>query len=157
MLGGTGRVDAKHVPAVRRTRQSRRRAATAEWSLATRRAATATDACLSGGTERLNRKKAVRALSGEQVAGIVDRFAALNPYDEQAIQGSELEVKDVNCDQEGRPRQLWCYAISTKRYALYALDDRGEPVPVKWSDHGLGHLLNPTDPGSDDRDWMCGL
>lgn len=24
----------------------------------------------------------------------------------------------------------------------------------KWSEHGLGHLLNPIDPDSDDRDWM---
>jgi hypothetical protein len=27
-------------------------------------------------------------------------------------------------------------------------------VLVKWSGHGLGHLQNPTDPDSDDRDWI---
>ncbi len=25
---------------------------------------------------------------------------------------------------------------------------------MKWSEHGLGHLLNPTDPDRDDRDWI---
>ncbi len=51
-------------------------------------------------------------------------------------------------------RPLSCLAISAKRYCLYAVDDRGEPELVKWSEHGLGHLLNPTVPDSEDRDWM---
>ena len=29
---------------------------------------------------------------------------------------------------------------------MYELTPDGEPVLVKWSGHGLGHLLNPTDP-----------
>jgi hypothetical protein len=49
---------------------------------------------------------------------------------------------------------LYCYAISAKRYALFNLDDDGRPVMRKWSEHGLGHLLNPIDPESDDRDWI---
>jgi hypothetical protein len=51
-------------------------------------------------------------------------------------------------------RQLYCYAISAKRYALFNLDDDGRPVLRKWSEHGLGHLLNPIDPESNDRDWI---
>jgi hypothetical protein len=44
-------------------------------------------------------------------------------------------------------RQLWCYAISAKRYTLFNLDDEtGRPLVRKYSEHGLGHLLNPTDP-----------
>ena len=59
-------------------------------------------------------------------------------------------------------RQLWCVAISAKRYALFLRDRNGEPELLRkgvnngdgedgWSQHGLGHLLNPTDPESDDR------
>ena len=65
-----------------------------------------------------------------------------------------LRLEDVNLDASGNQRQLWCYAISAKRYVLYSKVERDEPQLVKWSEHGLGHLLNPTDPDSDDRDWM---
>ena len=34
------------------------------------------------------------------------------------------------------------------------LGEDGYPQIVKASEHGLGHLLNPTDPESDDRDWI---
>ncbi len=107
-----------------------------------------------GGSERLGRKAAIRALSWDQVEVIRQRFAALSPYDPDKIPGSILKLEDVNLGERGQPRQLWCYAISAKRYALYSLDGRGEPVLVKWSEHGLGHLLNPTDPDSEDRDWI---
>jgi hypothetical protein len=70
-----------------------------------------------------------------------------------------------------KQRQLYCYAISAKRYALFLKDSKGIPVLVKkqkirengkekdfgddrWSEHGLGHLLNPTDPESEDRNWI---
>jgi hypothetical protein len=78
----------------------------------------------------------------------------LNPYDRGKIPGSVLKLEEVNLDSEGNQRQLWCYAISAKRYCLYTVDEHGEPELVKWSKHGLGHLLNPTDPDSEDRDWM---
>ena len=36
----------------------------------------------------------------------------------------------------------------------------GKPIRLnneedRWSEHGLGHLLNPTDPESDDREWIA--
>jgi hypothetical protein len=93
-------------------------------------------------------------LSWQQVAGIRERFTRLNPYDPEKIPGSVLKLKDVNLDVEGSQRPLWCYAISAKCCCLYVLDDQGEPVLVKWSEHGLRHLLNPTAPDSDDRDWL---
>lgn len=65
-----------------------------------------------------------------------------------------VRLEDDNLDADGQQRPLWCYAISAKRYCLYTLDEDGEPELVKWSEHGLGHLLNPTDPDSDDRAWM---
>jgi len=54
--------------------------------------------------------------------------------------------------------------ISAKRYALFVRDASGTPVLLRkdtnnkenqWSEHGLGHLLNPTDPESDDREWIA--
>src|SRR5262249_48632542 len=61
-------------------------------------------------------------------------------------------------------RQLHCVAISAKRYAPFILDENCRPVLLKkvvnnknnkWSEHGLGHLLNPTDPESNDRKWIA--
>jgi hypothetical protein len=63
----------------------------------------------------------------------------------------------------GKQRQLYCFAISAKRYALFLKDSRGNPLLLRngtnnntdrWSEHGLGHLLNPTDPENDDRKWI---
>lgn len=110
-----------------------------------------------GGTHRLRRKPAVRALSWPQVDAVVDRFAALNPYDPAKVPGSILEVEGVNFDGDGKRRELRCYAVSAKRYALYVLDGQGEPVVVDGKEHGLGHLLNPTDPDAEDRAWIAGL
>lgn len=58
-----------------------------------------------------------------------------------------------------RRRDAFCYAVAAKRYALYRYDETGHPRLVPASEHepcshGLGHLLNPTDPDSDDRDWI---
>jgi hypothetical protein len=120
-----------------------------------------------GGPEKLGRKPSIRALSWEQVDGIVARFAALNPYDREAVPGSVLKVEKVNYARCGiggedhKPdctctkvrQQLWCYAISAKRYGLFNRDD-GVIDVRKYSEHGLGHLLDPTDPGSDDPSWM---
>jgi hypothetical protein len=86
------------------------------------------------------------------VEGIRQRFARLNTY--ATILGSILKLEAVNLGAEGRQRKVWCLAISAKRYCLYTLDDAGEAQLVKWSEDGLGHLLNLTDPDSDDRDWM---
>jgi hypothetical protein len=116
---------------------------------------------------------AVRALSWPQVDAIVQRFAVLNPYDRAAVPGSILKVEDENYDlrgmaghdrdEHGHPKQcvctqerrrLHCFAISAKRYSLFNLDAHGEPDLRKWSEHGLGQLLNPTDPDSEDRDWI---
>jgi hypothetical protein len=120
-----------------------------------------------GGPERLtDGREAVRALPWEDVERIRQQFAALNPYDQDAVHGSILKLEDVNFDPiNGNRRQLYCYAISSKRYALFVLDSNGRPVlrdrqvagheePIQLSEHGLGHLLNPTDPEDESRDWI---
>lgn len=75
-------------------------------------------------------------------------FEALNPYEKA---GSILEFEDQNSDPDtGQPRDLFCYAISAKRYALFNWSDDGRPIIRKASAHGLGHLLPPY--GDDDPD-----
>ena len=94
---------------------------------------------------------AVHALSDDQVETIRQRFASLNPYDPAAV--PQILKRET-------PHPVTCLAISAKRYALYDLDDAGELVFVKDhppSEHGLGHFLNPTDPDSEDSEWINAL
>jgi hypothetical protein len=50
-----------------------------------------------------------------------------------------LEVEDENFEdnERTRQRQLYCYSISAKRYALYTLDAQGNPVLRKPRPSGL--------------------
>jgi hypothetical protein len=109
----------------------------------------------------------VNALSWRQVNEIVKKFQALNPYDRRLISDSVLKIEDDNFDPKtGKQRQLHCFAISAKRYALFVRTRNGEPILLRekrnnkkdrWSRHGLGHLLNPTDPEASDRDWTAAV
>ena len=75
--------------------------------------------CTGDGSE------AVNALSWKEVAEIVRRLT-LRPYDPKAIPGSILKIEDDNFDPKTRKqRELWCLAISAKRYALFLRDDKG--------------------------------
>ena len=115
-----------------------------------------------GGPHRKTGKPAIKALSWAQVAAIAKRFEALNPYD---LKGSVLKIEEDNFDPKTeRQRQLWCLAISAKRYTLFLRDNDGEPALLReginntedrYSEHGLGHLLNPADPESEDRNWIA--
>lgn len=98
----------------------------------------------------------IHALTWAQVDAIPRRFTSLNPYDRAAVPGSILELKDVNSDPEGHPRDLWCFAISAKRYAFFRYTDAGHVEIVgDPSEHGLGHLLSPYGPGpNSDRAWI---
>ena len=121
---------------------------------------------------RIESGQTVTALSFAAVRGILDRFEPLNPYDRSVIAGSPWSVKFISLTDE-----LWCYAISAKRYALYhlhhgrpelvgvrdqaeddaSLAETGDDVDteyVDWSEHGLGLYLDPTttDPDSSPRD-----
>lgn len=107
----------------------------------------------------------IKALSWKQVKEIANQFDALNPYDRTAIRTSILKIEDDNYDlKTSEQRQLYCLAISAKRYALFLQDEHGNPALLRhgvnnkddrWSEHGLGHLLNPTDPESEDREWIA--
>lgn len=120
--------------------------------------------CAGGPHRTMNDEPGVKSLTWKQVDGISKQFSALNPYDRRAIKGSVLKIENDNFDPKTRQqRQLYCFAISAKRYALFLKDRRGVPsllrkginnLSDKWSEHGLGHLLNPIDPKSEDRDWI---
>ena len=105
---------------------------------------------------------AVRALSWREVAEIVSHFVRLNPYRDKSR--SILKIERDNYDPEtGKQRQIYCLAISSKRYALFLRDEDGNPILLqngvnnhedRWSEHGLGHLRNPLNPDSEDRAWI---
>lgn len=120
-----------------------------------------------GGPRPVDGESTVKALSWAEVEAIRDRFRALNPYDLSVVPGSILKLESVNFDETtSERRQVHCYSISAKRYALFALGPDSRPILLKevdeethdekrwWSEHGLGHLLNPTDPEGEDRDWI---
>ncbi|MDQ3692160.1 MAG: hypothetical protein M3464_00835 [Chloroflexota bacterium] len=103
--------------------------------------------CPGGSLRMGDGREAVRALSWVEVDGIVSRLAALNPYDRGTVPGSILKVEDANFDSlTGERRQLWCVSIATKRYALFTIDGDGVPTIREHTRHGLGFLLDPSDP-----------
>ena len=120
--------------------------------------------CPGGPLRTEDGREAVKALSWAEVQGIVKRFEALNPYERDAVPGSILKIEKDNFDPvTNKQRQIYCVAISAKRYALFLKGERGNPVLLqkginnkkdRWSEHGLGHLLNPIDPESEDRKWI---
>jgi hypothetical protein len=77
----------------------------------------------------------------QRVQKITKWFAALNPYD---FRGSILKIEDENNGLvTGNPKPLYCWAVSSKRYALFNLSSNGRPILRKVSAHGLGHLSPP--------------
>lgn len=77
-------------------------------------------ACNGGPHTLRDGRDAIRALTWEQVEEVRDRFGALNPYDAEIVPGSILELEDENYtdDTHMSRRQLWCFAISAKRYTF---------------------------------------
>lgn len=74
---------------------------------------------------------------------VIQWFEPLNPYRKP---GSILKIEDVNYGIDSKVREpLYCFAISAKRYALFNLDSKGNPILRKASAHGLGHLIDPYD------------
>ena len=72
---------------------------------------------------------------------VVDWFIPLNPYKKP---GSILQREDYNYGiNSNNLEPLYCFAISSKRYALFNLDSDGHSILRKASAHGLGHLIEP--------------
>ncbi len=119
---------------------------------------------VGGSLQMRDGRAAIRALSWAEVDEIVERFRALSPYDTAAVPGSILKIEDDNFDPKTKKqRQLWCLAISAKRYTLFLRACNGVPELLRkglnndkdrWSEHGLGHLMNPTNLEAEDRRWI---
>ncbi len=103
--------------------------------------------CPGGAHRNADGDQCVQSLTYEQCADIRLRFSALSPYDPKVV--TELLKPEQRAS---------CLAVSAKRYALYTVSENiaGENgvgknetvqlVPGKFSEHGLGHLLDPSDP-----------
>ena len=77
----------------------------------------------------------------QRVQTITEWFGALNPYD---FLGSILKIESENSSLTTcNPERLCCWAVSSKRYALFNLASDGRPILRKVSAHGLGHFLPP--------------
>jgi hypothetical protein len=105
----------------------------------------------------------IQALSWHAVREILGRFQSLNPYDPDLLMPWKVEYDSLD-------QQLWCYAISAKRYALYR--DVSEPIavspgrdvdgdlhsdapePLIGSEHALGLYMDPHP--SAERDGRAG-
>ena len=73
---------------------------------------------------------------------VVEWFRPLNPYgfDEPIL---KIEKVNFSVNDKTQIAPLFCWAISSKRYALFNIDGSGRPVIRKASAHGLGHLISP--------------
>ncbi len=88
--------------------------------------------CKGGSPCSKDGSEVVNALSWDQVNEIVKKFEALNPYDRNMIRGSVLKIEEDNYDpRTGTQRQIYCLAISAKRYALFLWPRNGEPVLLR--------------------------
>jgi hypothetical protein len=107
----------------------------------------------AGGKIRHQGNAGFRALSLRQIRAISDKFKQLNPYDPSLV-SEILKIEDVNfvdSNPQNEFRQLYGYAISAKRYALYTRS--GENIHIeKASGHGLGYLLAPKERQKDQNE-----
>ena len=97
-----------------------------------------------GGPITWKGKPAIRGLSLSEVKEIAHKFNQLNPYKSDLVP-EILKIEDVNhidFDSKKPFRQLFGYAISAKRYALYSQTKNTIQI-VKASGHGLGYLFAP--------------
>jgi hypothetical protein len=101
-----------------------------------------------GGSLRVPGSKGVRILSWAEVKVVVDKFAALNPYNRKIVKGSILNLVDANFVDSApkKPqRQLYGYSIAAKRYTLHKKTGKNGIKIVDPKAHGIGFLYPPKD------------
>ena len=106
-----------------------------------------------GGKTHYHGKAGFKALSLQEIRAISDKFKKLNPYDPSLV-SEILKIEDVNFVDSNpkKPfRQLYGYAISAKRYALYTRSGNNIQIE-KASGHGLGYLFAPKERQKDEEE-----
>ena len=106
-----------------------------------------------GGKTHYHGKAGFKALSLQEITAISDKFKKLNPYDPSLV-SEILKIEDVNfvdSDPKKPFRQLYGYAISAKRYALYTRSANNIQIE-KASGHGLGYLFAPKERLEDEEE-----
>jgi len=106
-----------------------------------------------GGLLRIPGSQGVRILSWSEVKTIVDKFAALNPYNRDIVKGSILNLVDANyveSDPNKGQRLLYGYSIAAKRYSLYEKIGKTDIKIIDPKAHGIGFLYPPKD---SPKDW----
>lgn len=123
----------------------------------------APEPCLPPRSVSSDYPEAIPLLAYEVVENIRKRFDSLSPYDSEVAGPITILKKEWPlsfCDD-----QIYCYAISAKRYTMFnissagdvviAVDDKGKAAN---KEHGLGQYLNPEDPEKKDekgsRGWV---
>ncbi len=114
--------------------------------------------------------ESIRAISHDQVRQLLRGFATLNPYgSDVANDDPRLGRSPWKVEHDSLTEPVWCYAIASKRYALYRRTAQGPQLVqladapeesdtnsdtvnraateelADWSEHGLGLYLDPTD------------
>jgi hypothetical protein len=107
----------------------------------------------NGGLLRIPGSEGARILSWAEVQAIVNKFAALNPYNRSIVKGSILNLVDANyvdSDPKKPQRRLYGYSIAAKRYALYEKIGKNNIKIVDPKAHGVGFLYPPK---NSPKDW----
>ncbi len=92
------------------------------------------------------------SISTNRGLAIAKKFSKLNPYDPSLVRHI-LKIEDVNfvdSNPQKPLRQLFGYAISAKRYALYTRSGNNIHIE-KASGHGLGYLFAPKERKEDEE------
>jgi hypothetical protein len=98
-------------------------------------------ACPGGAFRLPDGREAVKTLSWKDVEEIRDEMDRLNPYDRNVVRESILKIESINF-VNGVQRQLFGYAIASKRYVIYAKTGSQIEI-VSAKAHGLGFLYPP--------------
>jgi hypothetical protein len=77
--------------------------------------------------------------------GVREWLGPLNPFASHVqLFKAEDENREILANGKfGGLAPLYCYAVSSKRYVLFNMDQKGEPILRKASAHGLGHWKPP--------------
>jgi hypothetical protein len=108
--------------------------------------------CPGGAHGLLDGREAVLALSWDELDLLLRRFHPLRAFDTELVPDFwRIEKINHEGNDPAQPlRQLWCLAISAKRYALYTGDDRDRLRPIAaadGTDDDAAAELIPLEPG----------